>query len=111
MFFRRTPNGATFARIFAALFLCGSFAHAALALDPAKALTQYTHDVWVGRSDYPQSGIGAIAQTKDGYLWLATQAGLVRFDGVNFTTFDRTNTKEITHPVILSLCAARDGSL
>lgn len=82
-----------------------------LALDPAKLLTQYTHDVWTNKSEFPQSGIGAIAQTADGYLWLGSQTGLVRFDGVKFTEFNRTNTPEITHPAILSLRAARDGSL
>ena len=44
---------------------------AALALDPAKALTQFTHSVWLMEDGLPQNSIRAIAQTADGYLWLA----------------------------------------
>lgn len=51
-----------------------------------------------------------MAQTRDGYLWLGTHAGLTRFDGVRFTVFDRSNSPmKFDH--ILALCAARDGSL
>ena len=84
---------------------------AALALDPAKALTQFTHSVWVMEDGLPQNSIRAIAQTADGYLWLATQAGLVRFDGVRFTVFNTANTPLLTSSNILALLAARDGSL
>ncbi|TNE72863.1 hypothetical protein EP331_06240 [bacterium] len=48
---------------------------------------------WNMANGLPQSSINDIIQTKDGYIWLATFGGLVRFDGVSFTTFDRTNTK------------------
>ena len=55
---------------------------------PSLPLTQYGIDTWDSSDGLPQSRIRAIVQTRDGYLWLGTANGLVRFDGVNFTTFD-----------------------
>ncbi|NOT63239.1 MAG: response regulator [Acidobacteria bacterium] len=57
------------------------------------------------------AGITSLAQTSDGYLWLGTLAGLVRFDGQRFVTFDKQNTPEILDNNILAVCAASDGSL
>ena len=62
--------------------------HQAHALDPARTLTQYVHRIWQVQQGLPQAWIYAIAQTHDGYLWLGTQTGLVKFDGVRFTTVD-----------------------
>ena len=84
---------------------------ATLALDPAKAITQFTHSVWLMEDGLPQNSIRAIAQTTDGYLWLATQAGLVRFDGVRFTVFSTANTPALTNSNVMALLAAQDGSL
>jgi ligand-binding sensor domain-containing protein len=42
-----------------------------------------------------KNAVNAIRQTRDGYLWLATYDGLVRFDGLNFTVFNRGNTNGI----------------
>lgn len=42
---------------------------------------------WQQEQGLPQSSIQAITQTRDGYLWLGTDAGLVRFDGVRFVPF------------------------
>ena len=61
-------------------------------LDPAKPISQYVHDVWTIDQGLPQNSVFAIAQGSDGYLWLGTEAGLVRFDGVSFTTFTSANT-------------------
>jgi ligand-binding sensor domain-containing protein len=83
----------------------------ALALDPAKAITQYAHDVWRDRDGLPQNTVQAIVQTRDGYLWLGTEAGLARFDGARFTVFDRKNTPELGHDHILALHESRDGGL
>lgn len=83
----------------------------ALALDPSKALTQYSTDVWGIEQGLPQSSIKDIAQTRDGYLWLATDEGLARFDGVQFVVFDKGNTAEIKDNSVQALYAARDGSL
>jgi ligand-binding sensor domain-containing protein/signal transduction histidine kinase len=57
----------------------------AAALEPGRRLTQYLQRIWQTRQGLPQASIVAIHQTRDGYLWLGTTEGLVRFDGVRFT--------------------------
>src|ERR1035437_9143849 len=64
-----------------------------MALDPRKASTQYIQTAWNTNAGLPQSSVHSIAQTKDGYLWLATEQGLARFDGVRFTAFNHRNSK------------------
>lgn len=59
----------------------------------------------------PQSSVNDIIQTKDGYIWLATFGGLVRFDGNSFTTFNRANTPGMISDRLLSIFAASDGSI
>jgi ligand-binding sensor domain-containing protein/signal transduction histidine kinase len=71
------------------LLLCPSLV---LALDPTKAITQYGHTSWSSEQGLPQSAMTAILQGSDGYLWLTTHGGLVRFDGIQFTRFDRKTT-------------------
>jgi signal transduction histidine kinase/CheY-like chemotaxis protein/ligand-binding sensor domain-containing protein len=83
----------------------------ARALDPTKALTQYVHEVWQEEEGLPENDVAAIIQTRDGYLWLGTEEGLVRFDGIHFAVFDKSNTPELTSPYILALHEGHDGSL
>ncbi len=85
--------------------------HQASALDPTKAITQYLQDIWQTQDGLPQNTITAIAQTPDGYLWLGTREGLIRFDGARFTVFDSSTTPEITQDQVLSLLADRQGRL
>src|SRR5205823_13392313 len=61
------------------------------ALDPARTLSQYVHRIWQVQQGLPQASIYSIVQTQDGYLWLGTQTGLVKFDGVHFTTLDEAD--------------------
>jgi ligand-binding sensor domain-containing protein/signal transduction histidine kinase len=61
------------------------------ALDPARTLTQYVHRIWQVQQGLPQASVYAVIQTSDGHLWLGTETGLVRFDGVRFTTIDEAN--------------------
>ncbi len=63
------------------------------ALDPAKALTQYVHESWQDEDGLPQLSVTSLMQSRDGYLWLGTQEGLVRFNGKAFHTFDKGNTE------------------
>src|SRR5712691_6712161 len=72
------------------------------ALNRSTALSQYGRDVWDNDSGLPQNSVDAIIQTRDGYLWLGTQEGLVRFDGVRFTVFDTRNTPAMRDDWILS---------
>src|SRR5215813_528348 len=60
----------------------------ALALDPSRSLTQYLHRIQQIQQGLPQATIYSILQSHDGYLWLGTQRGLIRFDGVRFTPVD-----------------------
>ena len=60
----------------------------AWALDPARDLLQYNCQTWGRPNGLPVNGINAITQTKDGYLWLGTAIGLVRFDGTEFKLLD-----------------------
>src|SRR5262245_26419264 len=80
-------------------------------LDPARAVTQYVHASWGAGQGLPQTSVVAIHQTRDGYLWLGTQEGLVRFDGVRFAVFDKRNTPELRHGYVSSLLEDRAGSL
>ncbi|HEX4130330.1 MAG TPA: two-component regulator propeller domain-containing protein [Pirellulales bacterium] len=59
------------------------------ALDPERTLTQCFQRIWQVQQGLPRGTIYAILQTSDGHLWLGTQAGLVRFDGVEFTSVPR----------------------
>jgi signal transduction histidine kinase/DNA-binding response OmpR family regulator/streptogramin lyase len=69
--------------------------HPAWALDPSLKLSQYALDNWQIPQGLPQSSVQALARTPDGYLWIGTQEGLVRFDGVRFVVFDRENEPAI----------------
>jgi diguanylate cyclase (GGDEF)-like protein len=64
----------------------------ARALDPAKPLRHLGSRTWTPEDGLPQSSVTAIAQTPDGYLWLGTQVGLVRFDGVRFSPLEAVVT-------------------
>ncbi len=81
------------------------------ALDPGRALTQYIQTVWRQNDGLPQNTVNTITQTRDGYLWVGTEEGLVRFDGVEFTVFDRKNTPAIKNNFIMTLLEDREGSL
>ena len=61
----------------------------AFALPPDRAITQLRHEFWQTKDGLPQNSVDSMVQTADGYLWLGTQEGLARFDGVRFTVFDR----------------------
>jgi two-component system sensor histidine kinase/response regulator len=95
--------------------MCGAFllgqVHIGFALDPNKALSQYVHDAWQSDDGLPNSNITAVIQTRDGYIWVGTQEGLARFDGVRFTVFDKNNTTELKGNYIDALFEDRRGNL
>jgi signal transduction histidine kinase/ligand-binding sensor domain-containing protein len=82
-----------------------------LALDPQRAPSRYGHDAWLSQDGLPQDFVGAITQTRDGYLWIGTLGGLVRFDGVRFAVFDSSNTPGLKDARISALCPGRDSGL
>jgi signal transduction histidine kinase/ligand-binding sensor domain-containing protein len=83
----------------------------ARALDPAKHISQYGHTAWRIRDGFLSAAPNAVAQTADGYLWIGTIGGLLRFDGVRFVPWTPPGGKQLPSPAIHSLLAARDGSL
>ena len=94
-----------------ALVLALVCACAAHALEPSTPLANLNRQGWVMENGLPQNTIHALAQTADGFLWLGTEVGLVRFDGVNFATFDEHSKPALPSGDIRCLLAARDGSL
>lgn len=72
---------------------------------------QYVFDSWTTDNGLPQNGVRNIAQTSDGYLWFTTLDGLVRFDGVHFTIFDKANTEGIATNRFSSLAVDSEGTL
>ena len=83
----------------------------ALALDPAKDVLQYNCQTWSRQNGLPASGINAIAQTKDGYLWFGTSAGLLRFDGIEFKLLDLHSVAKVPNSIVTSLASAHSGGL
>ena len=66
---------------------------------------------WTMENGLPQSSVNDIIQTKDGFIWLATFGGLIRFDGVDFKTYDRSNTKGMRSDRVLTLYEDRNGAI
>jgi ligand-binding sensor domain-containing protein/serine/threonine protein kinase len=98
------------------LFLCCLLllllpASQGFALDPSKLITQYMLDNWTTDNGLPQNTANAIVQTRDGYLWLGTQEGLVRFDGVRPVIYDRKNIPQLKSNYILALYQDSEGTL
>ena len=70
---------------------------------------QVAVDHWTTDNGLPLNSVGAMCQTPDGYLWLATPDGLARFDGVAFTNFDKSNTKAIQGNRFRGMYCSPDG--
>ncbi len=83
----------------------------AYALDPNKVLSQYMQDIWQKKEGLPQNSVNTILQTHDGYVWFGTQEGLVRFDGVKFTVYDRQNTEAFQHNFVWMVVEDRQHRL
>ena len=81
----------------------------ALALNPAYQISQYAHTSW--RSDAGIQAVRRIKQTPDGYLWLATRVGLVRFDGVRVSTFKAGSEQGLESSTMQDMIIDPDGSM
>ena len=81
------------------------------ALDPALDARQYVHTAWKTRDGFIKGRILALAQTPDGYLWLGTELGLLRFDGVRTVPWQPPPNQRLPSTTIVSLLVARDGTL
>ena len=78
---------------------------------PEAAPTIFTAEIPRTENSLPQSSVIAMTQTPDGYLWLGTLNGLVRFDGVRYTVFDEYNTPGLNSSRIVHLFADSRGDL
>ena len=92
-------------------FLLLACCPAALALNPELDVSQYAHTSWKIRDGFPKGTVSSIAQTPDGYLWLGTESGLFRFDGVRSVLWRPPANQELPSNWIFSLLVTRDGTL
>lgn len=83
----------------------------AWALNPALDVSQYAHTAWKIREGFSEGVIAAITQTPDGYLWLGTEFGLLRFDGVKPEPWQPPAGQRLPNRYVRTLLPARDGTL
>jgi ligand-binding sensor domain-containing protein len=79
-------------------------------MDPSRAMSQYIRDRWGPEQGFPRGPVYAITQTPDGYLWIGTEAGLIRFDGWSFLLVN-DSSKKFQVANVLGLAPAADGGL
>lgn len=92
--------------------LCGNSAGAAPAeTNPPEAGQSYFARTWQTDDGLPRNTITAITQTPDGYLWLGTPEGIIRFDGVRFTPMEAGDSKCFVRALPRVLLADRRGRL
>src|SRR5262245_2104431 len=83
----------------------------ASALDPALDVRHYAHTAWISREGFAPGQITSIAQTLDGYLWLGTEFGLLRFDGARSVPWHPPGNERLPNNWIRSLLVTPDGTL
>jgi signal transduction histidine kinase/ligand-binding sensor domain-containing protein len=88
--------------------LCAGSVHA---LDPNKTITQYIYDHWGADNGFLGGAIYAISQSDDGYLWIGTQRGLVRFDGMHFTLLQKPIPDSPAIGPVVGLMEDEEGNL
>ena len=93
----------------ASSLLC--FASTLAALDRDRTINQYGHNIWTAQNGLPGEAVYQILQTRDGYLWLRTSAGLVRFDGLRFVLMAPAVRRQVIHEPVKAICRGADGDL
>ncbi|HEY2345317.1 MAG TPA: two-component regulator propeller domain-containing protein [Xanthomonadaceae bacterium] len=108
----RVREESSHARTWALALVLGLLAFAsAWALDPGRQFEQYVANRWSIQDGLPQISVLAIAQDRDGYIWVGTQDGLARFDGVHFTTYTPEIEPALAGIWIRSLLPDRGGRM
>ena len=88
-----------------------SWSQGTLALDPKLDISQYGHTAWRIRDGFAKESLFSIAQTTDGYLWLGTRSGLLRFDGVRALPWQPPAGTSLPEGALWTLLGGRDGAL
>jgi ligand-binding sensor domain-containing protein/signal transduction histidine kinase len=83
----------------------------AFAIDPNRTISQYIHISWGAEKGFPGGSVSSIAQTPDGYLWIGTDNGLVRFDGASFRNFEQAEPASFAIGPVRKLLADTQGNL
>ena len=106
------PSRSLFALLLLLLPALATFAaEKPFAVDSRRPVRDYVVDNWRDSDGLPVDSIARMAQTTDGYLWMATERGLVRFDGTRFTTFTAKNAPTLRVEDVITLLASSDGKL
>lgn len=92
-------------------FVAAYCAFTAEAIDPHRDLSQYMRDHWGSEKGFTGGSVTAVAQTADGYLWIGTERGLIRFDGLSFRTFPQAAPTAFPIGAVQQLVADSQGDL
>jgi signal transduction histidine kinase/ligand-binding sensor domain-containing protein len=93
------------------LLACWAVPRPAAALDPGKALSQCTVDVWQVRDGLPGTTVRGITQTPDGYLWINVAGGVARYDGARITRLEAPRSIELQMFDVQDMFLGEDGAL
>ncbi|HEY0564298.1 MAG TPA: two-component regulator propeller domain-containing protein, partial [Terriglobales bacterium] len=99
---------ATFRRTLALLVLAAS---CACALQPSRALSRYGRASWNTENGLPQNTVHKVLQSSDGFIWIATDGGVARFDGVDFTIFDKRSAARLPDEHVRDILEDRAGAI
>ncbi|HEY5481074.1 MAG TPA: two-component regulator propeller domain-containing protein, partial [Verrucomicrobiae bacterium] len=97
--------------LLAGLWLCAAVSGIDLRAATGADSLQRSFDVWQVGEDLEQNPVTAVVQSRDGYLWLGTYTGLLRFDGVRVTMFNSATAPGLLNSRVTSLYEDRDGVL
>ena len=89
----------------------GAYGQAHGSLAESLPFDRLAHQAWSSENGLPQNSVHQILQTRDGYLWMATEGGVARFNGIQFTIFNQENTPTITSNDTCCLAEDRSGAL
>src|SRR5690606_13262063 len=104
----RTPCRAWSVFVAAAVLLAAS---PATALDRVRGLSQYIRDEWGPSKGYSGGPVYGFAQGADGYLWIASDRGLLRFDGLRFETVDLPLPTTSGGAAVVGVAATDEGAI
>ncbi|MBS1876934.1 MAG: response regulator [Acidobacteria bacterium] len=93
------------------VLMCAAGAAGPSGPDPHKSIAQLRSQRWRPEQGVPHRNVLAVVHSRDGYVWLGTELGLARFDGLRFTPFDRSNTQELGSNLVYAVLEDRSGQI